>query len=98
MPKKSSQTDRNGKENASIIALNFIGFLARDEDRMRRFCAHTGMAAGDLRESIGEVVFQAMALDYALGDEALLAAFAAEARLAPQAIVAARRFLPGYAG
>lgn len=97
MRKKSSQTDRNGRENASIIALNFIGFLAEDEDRLRRFCTHTGLASGDLRESIGEAAFQAMALDYALNDEALLLAFAAGAKLDPQAIVAARRFLPGYA-
>lgn len=97
MRKKSSQTDRIGSENASIIALNFIGFLVSDEERLGRFCAHTGLAPADLRGSIGEAGFQAMALDYALGDEALLAAFAAAARLDPQAVAEARRFLPGYA-
>lgn len=97
MPKKSSQSGRNGKDNASIIALNFISFLASDEDRLMRFCAYTGMSSGDLPAGIGETAFQAMALDYALSDEALLMAFAADAGLDPEAIVAARCVLPGHA-
>ncbi len=97
MPKKSSQTGPIGAEGAAIIALNFIRYLANDDDRLSRFCTLTGLTPGDLKDSIGSADFQAMALDYALQNEELLLEFSALEKLNPQDIVATRRQLPGFA-
>lgn len=96
MPKKSLQTDGNRREDASIMALNLLAFIATDEDRLNAFCNQTGLGAGELRDSLGEPGFQAMALDYALQNEELLIAFADHQGVAPQLVVAARRHLPGF--
>jgi hypothetical protein len=96
MPKKFSRTGPGGAEDAAVIALNFISYLANDEDRLIRFCTLTGLSPGDLRDSIGSADFQAMALDYALQNEELLIHFATQENLSPQEIVAARRNLPGF--
>jgi uncharacterized protein DUF3572 len=96
MPKKFSQTGPSGAERAAVIALNFISYLANDEDKLSRFCVLTGLSPNDLRDSIGSADFQAMALDYALQNEELLIDFATQENLSPQEIVAARRYLPGF--
>jgi hypothetical protein len=96
MPKKFIQTGAIGAEDAAIIALNFISYLANDADRLNRFCTLTGLGPSDLGKSIGSVDFQAMALDYALQNEDLLLDFAAVEKLNPMDIVAARRRLPGF--
>jgi hypothetical protein len=96
MPKKFSQTGPSGAERAAVIALNFISYLANDEDKLSRFCALTGLSPNDIRNSIGSADFQAMALDYALQNEELLIDFATQENLSPHAIVAARRYLPGF--
>jgi hypothetical protein len=96
MPKKFSQTGPGSSAGAAIIALNFISYLANDEDRLSRFCTLTGLSPGDLRDSIGSADFQGMALDYALQNEQLMIDFAAQENLKPQEIVVARRNLPGF--
>jgi hypothetical protein len=96
MPKKFPQTGPSGAAGATIIALNFISYLANDEDRLSHFCTLTGLSPGDLRDSIGSADFQAMVLDYALQNEDLLINFATQENLSPQEIVAARRNLPGF--
>jgi hypothetical protein len=97
MPKKAPKTGAIGTDGATIIALNFIGYLANDQDRLQRFCTLTGLAPGDLKESIGSADFQAMALDYALQNEELLLEFADLEKLNPMDVVTARRHLPGFA-
>ena len=83
---------------ASEIALIFIAFLASDEDRLERFCALSGMTEADLRSGLTEPVMQGFLLDYALSDESLLLAFAADHGLKPEAVVRARQKLPGFSG
>jgi hypothetical protein len=97
MPKKPSQTGAIRGDGAAVIALNFISYLANDEDRLNHFCTLTGLAPGDLKESISSADFQAMALDYALQNEKLLLEFADLERLNPMDVVTARRHLPGFA-
>lgn len=96
MPKNPSKTAANPAENAIAIALNFIAFLAQDEDRLNRFCALTGSGPSDLRRSLDSPDFLAMALDYALQDESLLTAFAGDQKINPLEIAASRRHLPGF--
>lgn len=80
----------------SSIALNFITYLADDEDRLSRFCALSGLGIGELKREVGNPEFQGFLLDYALQDESLLLAFAAQFNIKPERIAAARRRLPGY--
>src|SRR5262245_44435306 len=97
MQKKSLQTDGNRRENASVMALNFLSFLASDDERLMFFCGQTGLGPGELKHSLADAGFQAMALDYALQHEDLLIAFAEHAGFSPQDVATARRFLPGFA-
>lgn len=77
------------------IALQFIGFLVADERRLEALMMNTGLHAQDFTTRAGDPQFRACVLDYALEHENLLLEFAAEAKLEPQSIIAARRKLPG---
>lgn len=77
------------------VAFRFMAFLAADESRLERFCALSGMLENGLREALPNPEFQGFLLDYALQDESLLLAFAAEQDIDPAAIATARRKLPG---
>jgi Protein of unknown function (DUF3572) len=98
MAKMNPKTAPNGRPDASIIALNFITFLASDPERLQRFCNLTGYNPDVLRENLASQDFLAMALDYALQDEGLLLEYAVHAALAPQDVLTAWRQLPGFAG
>jgi hypothetical protein len=84
------------RASSSDIALKFIGFLVGDEDRLQRFCALTGMGQAELQSGLTDATMQGFLLDYALSDESLLLAFAADNGLKPEAIVRARHALPGF--
>jgi hypothetical protein len=80
---------------AETLALNTLAFLARDADALLRFLTLSGLEIEDLRERAGEPELLAALLDFVLADEALLTAFAADEKINPQAVRAARRALPG---
>jgi hypothetical protein len=84
-------------EESGTIALNFMAFLARDEERLSRFCALSGFREQGLKSRANDPNFHGFLLDYALSDESLLLAFAADSNLKPERVVAARRALPGFA-
>ncbi|MBS7698245.1 MULTISPECIES: DUF3572 domain-containing protein [unclassified Chelatococcus] len=77
------------------IALQALGFLASDEERLERFLGITGLTPGTIRESASQPGFLAAVLDYLASDEALLLTFAANHRLDPQVISNARQKLAG---
>jgi Protein of unknown function (DUF3572) len=83
---------------AESMALNFVRFLAADDDRIQRFQGLTGMDLDYIRECLtkSDTAFLGNVLDYALADEALLLAFAASENLDPAMIVNARKRLPGH--
>lgn len=80
---------------ASALALQGLGFLAADADRLSRFLALTGMGPGELRASAGSAHFQAAVLDYLLGDESLLLVFSAETGIEPESVAPAHALLCG---
>lgn len=84
-------------EEAGDLALKLLTFLASDPDLIGRFMALTGLSPQDLRQSLSDPAFQAGVLDFALQDESLLIAFAANAGLKPDAVMRARAKLPGFA-
>jgi len=77
------------------LALRALAFLARDDDRVGRFLALTGLDAGDVRGLLGDRGFHLAVLDHIAGDEALLLDFVAEESLPPEAVGRARRVLGG---
>ena len=85
-------------EEAETIAINAIGFLAADNERIERFIAMSGIDPADLASQIGNRSFLAGILDHLLSDETLLFLFCDHAGLPPQTPVAARMKLdpPGY--
>lgn len=80
---------------AQTLALKALGFFARDGDALLRFLTLSGLELEDLRARAGEPELLAAVLDFLLGDDALLGAFAAADGIEPSVIHAARRALPG---
>ena len=84
-------------EDAEIIGLKALSFLANDEARISRFLALTGLSAGDLRAQAGEASMLQAVLEHLAGDESLLLVFAADAAVAPDRIGPALQVLSGEA-
>ncbi|WP_442756484.1 DUF3572 family protein [Methylocystis sp. JAN1] len=80
---------------AAELALRALAFLARDEERVARFLALTGLDAGDLRDLLGDHGFHLAVLDHVAGDEAMLLEFVASESLPPESVGRARRALGG---
>jgi Protein of unknown function (DUF3572) len=80
---------------ANDIALNLIAFIASDEERMERFCALSGLGESELKQQLSDPAFLGFVFDYALQDEQLLLAFAAEHDIKPEKFLSLRRALPG---
>jgi Protein of unknown function (DUF3572) len=88
---KSSATS----DEASVVALRALAFLAGDGGRLARFLALSGLAPEDLRARAGQAEFLAGVLDHLLADESLLLVFCAEAGLRPDVPARARAELAG---
>jgi Protein of unknown function (DUF3572) len=82
-------------ETSQILALEALGFIAADAQRLDRFLLTTGLDAQQIGEFAGDGAFQGGVLDYLLGDEPLLLAFAEHADVRPEAVARARFQLPG---
>jgi hypothetical protein len=80
---------------AAELALRALAFLAKDEERVARFLALTGLDAGDVRDLLGDRDFHLAVLDHVAGDEAMLLEFAASEKLPPESVGRARRALGG---
>jgi hypothetical protein len=93
MPLKTSQSTLN----AEVIALNCLGFLAEDGERLGRFLALSGVSPQNLRAQACDPSFLAGVLDYLIADEKLLLAFSETQELKPESVMAARQRLPGAA-
>jgi hypothetical protein len=83
------------RDDAERMAIQALGFLAADEERLERFLALSGLDPGGLRAAAAAPGFLAGVLDHVCADEPALLAFAAEARLAPEAVARARALLSG---
>lgn len=91
MPPKTSQNS----EQAEVLALQVLGFLAADPERLQRFMDLSGLDVPAIRASAADPAFLAGLLDHLLSDESLLLIFAEEHGLRPERIQALRRNLPG---
>ncbi len=81
--------------DAEVVAIKALGYIAADETLFSRFQALTGLGAEDVRERVDDPGFLGGVLDFLLGDERLVIAFAEANDLAPETPMMARRMLPG---
>jgi Protein of unknown function (DUF3572) len=82
-------------EAGRSLAVSGLAFIAADSDRLSRFLNLTGLGPHNLRTAAADPAFLSSVLDYLVGDEALLLAFAADAGLKPEAIARAHAALRG---
>ncbi len=83
------------QEFAETLALQALGWLAEDEDRLGAFMAYGGLDPGSLRAQAADPMLHAAVLDFLLADEALLLQFCAAAGVKPELPMQARAELPG---
>jgi hypothetical protein len=81
------------REAAEMLAIQALGFIAGEPERLDAFLAATGLTLERLRESATEPDFLAGVLEHMLTDESLLLAFADSAAIDPAAVARARNAL-----
>ena len=82
-------------ENAEILALEGLGWLAGEENEIQRFMDQAGIDAATLRDAAGSPGMGLAVLDFLLGNEDLLLRFCESAGVAPKALNLARHQLGG---
>ena len=82
-------------EQAEVIAVQALGWLAGNDDLMPVFLSATGASADDLRTLAGAPDFLISVLDFLAMDDAWIIAFCASAGLPNDAPLKARNALPG---
>jgi len=78
-----------------MLAIQALGFIAEDPQRLGDFLAATGITAEQIRAVAGGPGFLVGVLEHMLGDESLLLAFAASAGIDPAEVARARGALGG---
>jgi len=90
-----SKGDDRAKDWAQGLAIEALGFLAGDIERLEPFMSLTGVDPGNLREVAAQPSFLVAVLEHLAADESLLLAFAANAGRDPGDIDKARQALAG---
>jgi hypothetical protein len=83
----------NPREVAEIVAVQALGFIASEPERLGLFLAETGIGPETLRTAAADPQFLASVLDFVLRDDATVEAFASASQLHPTNIAAAREVL-----
>jgi hypothetical protein len=84
-------------ENAEILALEGLGWLAGDQDGIQRFLDQSGIDAGTLRQAADSPGMAVAVLDFLLANEDLLLGFCESASISPKELHLARYRLGGEA-
>jgi len=83
----------SARQAAEMLAIQALGFIAEEPERLNAFLNATGVAVEHLRESANAPGFLAGVLEHMLADESLLLAFAASAAIDPADVARARHAL-----
>jgi hypothetical protein len=81
------------RESAEMLAIEALGFLAQEPERLGRFLALTGIEAQSLRAAALEPNFLLGVLDHLAGDERLLRQFSEQKEIEPEVVPRARDLL-----
>lgn len=82
-------------ENAEILALQGLGWLAGDPEELQKFLNLSGVDGAALREAAGTPEMGVAILDYLLGHEELLLRFCDSTDVPPRELHLARHVLGG---
>lgn len=82
------------RSDAETVAIQAIAFISADDVLLSRFVTLTGCGLDVLRDRVSDPEFLGAVLDFVLGDEACVVAFAEQSGLHPEAASLARRMLP----
>lgn len=85
---------RSMREEAEVVAINALGFVAADPELLPRFLSITGIEAGAIRQAAREPGFLAGVLQFILAHEPTLLRFAEETGTPPASVGKALRALP----
>lgn len=97
----SREKDRLSKSTApdpAALAVQALGFLAADEDRLGDFLSLSGLTVDGLRAAASKPDFLVAVLEHVLQDEMMVVAFAADAGVDPASIAPACHMLAREAG
>jgi hypothetical protein len=83
------------RENAEILALEGLGWLAGQEEALQGFLDQSGIDAAGLRAAAGRPEMGLAVLDFLLANEDLLLGFCESAEIEPGALHLARHRLDG---
>ena len=83
----------NPREVAEIVAIQALGFIAGDPERLGLFLAETGIGPETLRNAASNPQFLASVLDFVMRYDATVKAFAQASELHPTNIAAAHQAL-----
>jgi hypothetical protein len=84
-------------ENAEILALEGLGWLAGEPEAIQRFLNLSGIDGADLRAAAGSPGTAVAVLDFLLGHEELLVRFCEQAEIKAKDLHMARHVLGGDA-
>jgi Protein of unknown function (DUF3572) len=84
---------RPTREQAEMLAIQALAFIAEEPERLNLFLVSTGIEAAEIRTAAREPGFLAGVLAHMLSDESLLIAFADSAGIDPAAVARARSAL-----
>ena len=90
-----AKSARITRKIAETLAIQALGFMAGDPERLGAFLAVTGIGPEMIRKAAAEPAFLAGVLDYVVADEPLLIAVAEQAGVTPQDIEHAQAVLSG---
>lgn len=82
-------------EEAEILALKALTFLAQSPDELERFVALSGIRPADLRDRAGDGDILAAVMDFILADDTQITQLCEAADVDPRQLYLARRALPG---
>ena len=82
-------------ENAEILALQGLGWLAGEPEELQKFLSLSGVDGAGLRAAAGTPEMGVAILDYLLGHEELLLRFCDSADVPPKDLHLARHVLGG---
>jgi len=78
------------QEQAEALAIEVLGFLAADIDRLGAFLAQSGLSPENLRAAAGSPGFLVAVVSHLMQDDALLLAFAEHSGRDPRQVALAR--------
>lgn len=85
------------RDAAELLGLRALGWIAAQPELAGDFLDAAGASPEEMRERAADPEFLGFVLDFLLGDEAALLAFATDEGIAPDRPMRARAALPGGA-